>query len=649
MNYRPPSSRQRFAQIQNDLQTAIRESHGGRTPQGKPRDRSALVLIREFLRLLGKHRRELAIVLIALTFTTLLGLVPPAATKFLIDNVLQNQELPAGTPRWIPREPMPLLLALVIVVVLVSFLKSSIGLWSRWQATRITKRVQMSVRRRVFNHVMRLPLGRVQNLKSGGATSLLRQDAGSVGELVFGMLYNPWAAVVQLLGSLIVLAWVDWKLLLGALFLVPLVYFTHRAWIAQIRPQHRKVRALREEADAVATETFSGIRIVRGFSGQRAETSRIMRMNHVMGRQELRAWWWARAIEQMWATLISVSTAALMLYGGWQVLNGTLSLGDLMMFLAFLLMLLGPLATLAQSAASFQDSLSGLDRVLDVLAEPRELEPHRGTERIDPNQLRGQIEFDSVTFRYDNASSDALTDVSLKINAGETVALVGPSGAGKTTLCNLVARFYDPQSGTIRIDGVPLRDLEVERYRQALAIVEQDVFLFDGTIAQNIRYGNRRASLEQVRMAAQAAHADEFIESLPLGYDTMIGERGVKLSGGQRQRLAIARAILADPAILILDEATSNLDTASEKAIQGALDDLLKSRTCLVIAHRLSTIASADRIVVIEQGRIVEQGTHATLMQKGGKYREMVRLQTDVDRHPVSDDPSLEALPQSQA
>lgn len=636
MNHRPPSSRRRFTQIQQDLQAAIRDSHGGRTPQGKPRDRSAWTLIREFFRLLGKHRRELLLVLAALTVATLLGLIPPAATKFLIDNVLQDQPLPASVPQWVPREPLSLLVVLVIVVVSVSMLKSSIGLWSRWQATRITKRVQMSVRRTVFNHVMRLPLARVQNLKSGGATSLLRQDAGSVGELVFGMLYNPWAAVVQLIGSLIVLAWVDWKLLIGAIFLVPLVYFTHRAWIAQIRPQHRKVRALREEADAVATETFSGIRIVRGFSGQRAETSRIMRMNHVMGRQELRAWWWARAIEQMWAALISISTAGLMLYGGWQVLDKALSLGDLMMFLAFLLMLLGPLATLAQSAAQFQDSLSGLDRVLDVLAEPRELEPHRGTERIDPNEVRGEIEFESVTFRYEGASSDALTDVSLKIKAGETIALVGPSGAGKTTLCNLVARFYDPQSGTIRIDGRPLRDLDVERFRQSLAIVEQDVFLFDGTIAQNIRYGNRRASLEQVQQAAQAAHAAEFIEKLPLGYDTMIGERGVKLSGGQRQRLAIARALLADPAILILDEATSNLDTASEKAIQGALDDLLTSRTCLVIAHRLSTIASADRIIVIEQGRIVEQGSHAALMEKDGKYREMVRLQTDVERTPES-------------
>ncbi|HRF02031.1 MAG TPA: ABC transporter ATP-binding protein [Pirellulaceae bacterium] len=627
---RPASSRVRFRELQRELNRRIAESKAGLSKGGKPRDRSATVLVREFFALARDHRAGLAATLGALTFATALALVPPAASKFLIDHVLQGIPVGDEWPSFVPRDPRRLLAAICVTVLVASVLNTAIGLWSRWQATRITKRLQLSVRRKVFAHVMRLPLARVQGMKAGGASSLLRQDAGSVGDLVFGMLYNPWQALVQLIGSLIVLAWVDWKLLLGSLVLVPIVYLTHRAWIARIRPEHRQVRALREEADAAATESFAGVRIVRGFSGQRAETSRIMRLNDLLGRQEIRSWWWMRAIELVWATLIPAATAGLMFYGGWNVLQGTLTLGDLMMFLAYLLMLLGPLATLAQSAASFQDSLSGLDRVLDVLAEPLELEPHRGTRRADPERIRGEIEFDRVTFRYESASRDALTELSLTIPAGTMVALVGPSGAGKTTLCNLVARFYDPTAGTIRVDGIDLRDFDVETYRRALAIVEQDVFLFDGTVAENIAFGNRHADDAAIREACRIAAASEFIERLPQGYDTRIGERGVRLSGGQRQRLAIARAIVADPRILILDEATSNLDTESEREIQAGLESLTRGRTCLVIAHRLSTVASADRILVIDDGRIIEQGTHAVLMDRDGRYREMVRLQTEV-------------------
>ena len=224
----------------------------------------------------------------------------------------------------------------------------------------------MSIRKQVFEHAARLPLHRIQELKSGGAASILRQDAGSVGELVFGMLYNPWRAVIQLIGSFLILAWVDWRLLIGAIGIVPLVYLTHRTWINRIRPQFRRVRAQREEVDSLTTESFGGMRVVRAFGRQHAETNRIMRGNHVMGRQELYAWWWSRTIEVVWETVIPLATAGLLVYGGWQVLQGQLSMGDLMMFLVYVMMLLGPLATLAQSAAAFQNSLSGFDRVLDL-------------------------------------------------------------------------------------------------------------------------------------------------------------------------------------------------------------------------------------------------------------------------------------------
>ena len=232
-----------------------------------------------------------------------------------------------STPSWVPRDPWWLLVTITLGVVVISLVKIAVHIWGRWHATRITKLLQMSVRKRVFEHAVRLPMHRVQELKSGGAASVLRQDAGAVGELVFGMLYNPWRAVVQLTGSLCILAWVDYRLLLGALVIVPLVYFTHRTWISRIRPQHRRVRAQREAVDALATESFGGMRVVRAFGRQRSETNRIMRGNHVMGRQELFAWWWTRIIEIVWETLMPLASAGLLMYGGWQVLAGRTDAG----------------------------------------------------------------------------------------------------------------------------------------------------------------------------------------------------------------------------------------------------------------------------------------------------------------------------------
>ena len=633
-----PSSRQRFLEIR-DRQSSGRG--GTATPLHQRSDRSTRELVIAFFQLLRGHRRAIALALGTLTAATVLALIPPAATKFVVDYVLGDRPIPSSFPQWIPRDPWPLLVVIVMGVMVISLVKTALHIWGRWHATRVTKLVQMSVRKRVFTQAVRLPLQRVYELKAGGAASILRQDAGSVGDLVFGMLYNPWRAVVQLLGSFLVLAWVDWRLLLGSIVVVPLVFFTHRAWIRQIRPQHREVRALREDVDALATESFGGMRIVRAFSRQFAETNRIMRGNHVMGRQELYTWWLARAIEVIWETLIPLASTLLLLYGGWRALAEPpqLTLGDLMMFLVYLMMLLSPLAVLAQSAAQFQNSLSGLDRVLDLLEEPRELASETTTPVIRPSEFVGEITFEEVSFRYPAAEVDAVRNFSLRVAPGATVALVGTSGAGKTTLCNLVARFYDPSSGRVLLDGTDLRHLEIDDYRSLIGIVEQDIFLFDGTVRANIGYGKRRSTLAQIEHAATQANAEEFIRQLPQGYDTVIGERGVKLSGGQRQRIAIARAILADPRILILDEATSNLDTQSERLIQDSLRVLMQQRTCFVIAHRLSTIMYADHIVVLENGLSVETGTHESLMSQAGKYHDMVVAQaafaaTPTDKRP---------------
>ncbi len=631
---RQTSSRRRFAEYLDAIRVKSSppddENLSGTKLRETPRqDRSFLTLLREFLKLLTGHRVSIAVAMLTLSVSTVLKLVPPAATKIAIDYVFAGRPLPDYVTRRIslPADPRDLLILLAVAVIVISVVEIGIHLWGRWLATKATKLVQMSVRKRVFEHAVRLPLHRVYQLKSGGVTSILREDAGGVAELIFSMLYNPWRAIIQLVGSLAVLAWVDWRLLLGSLVLLPAVYLTHATWISRIRPLQRDVRRRRQEIDSHATEAFGGMRVVRTFGRQRSEAGRFTRGNHLMARQELLAWWRMRTVEMVWSILIPLASAGLLIYGGLQVLRGEITLGDLMMFLFYLAMLLEPIAVLANSATQFQSSLAGLDRVLDLLADPQEMLPTPDAITLDPQAVAGRLTLRDVNFQYPGSTTPVLHGINLEVEPGETLALVGPSGDGKTTLCNLIARFYAPTSGDIEIDGVNLKDVRVESYRELISIVEQDIFLFDGTVAENIGYGARTATIEEIRHAARVANAHRFIEELPNGYDTIIGERGVRLSGGQRQRLAIARAVLADPRILILDEATSNLDTESERLIQESLARLTAGRTCFVIAHRLSTITDADRIFVLDDGRIVESGTHDGLMDHSSRYREMVELQ----------------------
>ncbi|MEM7228837.1 MAG: ABC transporter ATP-binding protein, partial [Planctomycetota bacterium] len=592
--YRRRSSRHRYETYRDDFRSkrteGTRKDAENRELKAREGARTFAQLFRSFIGLLRGQRGSLGIALSTVTFATLLQLVQPYGLLLAYDHALDGKPLPGwleGVLGDVSRKGI--LAAVAMGMIALAFVSVSIGMWGRWLATRAVKRVSSTVRRDVFAHAVRLPLHRVQDLKSGGTASILREDIGSVASLIFSLIYNPWRAVVMLIGTLIVLAVLEWRLLVISLVLFPIVFLTHRTWISRIRPRFRDIRATRQEIDSQATEAFGGMRVVRAFGRQRTETGRFTRNNHLMIRQEINTWWLMRAVDIAWAIFLPAATAGLLWYGGLSVMEGTITTGALIAFLGYLAMLLEPLATLAASATEFQNGLAGLDRVLDLLDEEREMPPDEHTRLLDTARVEGRMTLTDVAFRYPATESIVLSDVTVDIAPGEMVALVGPSGAGKTTFCNLVARFYDPVEGSIALDGVDLQRYDVEQYRRLLGVVEQDIFLFDGTIAENIGYGRHDASRDDVMEAARLANAHDFISGFTEGYDTLVGERGVKLSGGQRQRIAIARAILADPKILILDEATSNLDTESERLIQSSLHQLMQGRTSFVIAHRLST------------------------------------------------------------
>ncbi len=656
------SSRARFDEWKTTSEGAPAGSHANAGKKSS-RARSLSALLKKYWLLLRGNRRTLAASLATLSVATVLGLLPPYATKLVFDYVLA--ETPPEKPlMFLPNtDRVTLLYVICGVVFAVSLVAVALSMWGRWQCTRLVKRVQVRIRRHVFEHAAHLPLHRIQSIKSGGASSMLREDAGSVGDLIFSLIYNPWRAVTQLTGTLIILAFIDWRMLVGSLAILPVVWYSHRTWIGRIRPMYRDIRSTRQGIDSQTAEVFGGMRVVRGFSREFAENLRFTSRGHLMARQEIRAWWWARGLEILWQVLVPLATILVLLVFGRGVLDGQRTTGDLIAFLLYLGWLLGPLESLVSSAANVQNQLAGLDRVIDLLDEPREFEGDSAGIQVVAKNVTGRVSLQGISFAYparpratkridddglrlgdaagdaaEDASVDVpdtkipelvLRDVTLEIEPGETIALVGPSGSGKTTLCNLIARFYDPTNGTITLDGTDLRDINPASYRRLLGIVEQDVFLFDGTIGENIAYARRQVSHEQVVDAATVANAHAFIGNLPDGYETLIGERGVRLSGGQKQRLAIARAVLADPRILILDEATSNLDAESERLIQVSLTQLMHGRTSLVIAHRLSTIRHANRIVVIERGRVREIGAHDELMARDGRYAELVRLQTE--------------------
>ncbi|MBI4418744.1 MAG: ABC transporter ATP-binding protein, partial [Ignavibacteriales bacterium] len=446
-------------------------------------------------------------------------------------------------------------------------------------------------------------------------------------------------SIIRLIIAVSILFALNWRLALTALAIIPGIMLMSFVLAKRVRPIYRSMRKDAEEIDGRVGETFSGIRVVRAFRQEVGELLEYLRGRHTVLRKELFAHRRELVLWTSWGLLLSGVNVVIVWYGGYLNVEGVASIGDIMAFQWYTFLLLNPVWNIVNSFSELQRSLAAMERVFEILSMENE-KPDKPDAVEAPEQVE-EIRFEEVEFEY-HEGRPVVRDFNVSVPSGSVVALVGRSGAGKTTVTDLVARFHDPTRGRILLNGMDIRDFRLHTYRDLLAIVQQDVFLFDGSVRDNIAYGRHEATDAEVEDAAKRANAHEFIVKLPDQYETFVGERGVKLSGGQQQRIAIARAILAKPQILVLDEATSNLDTESEQLIQASMATLLAGRTTFVIAHRLSTVRRANLILLMEEGRITERGTHEELMQVQGAYHEMVMRQMEfagdgVELRPVGD------------
>jgi ATP-binding cassette subfamily B protein/subfamily B ATP-binding cassette protein MsbA len=503
-----------------------------------------------------------------------------------------------------------------------------IGVIKDYRLKQVNVRVMLSLRRTLFDRLLHLPLPKLWDMKTGGILSRLSGDVDTTTGLLQMGIVSPALSIIRLVIAVGVLFTLNWRLALMALAVIPGAMLMSFGYARRIRPIYRTVRKDVEEIDGRVGEIFSGIRIVRAFRREVREILDYIRGRHTVLRKELFAHRRELVLWMSWSLLIAVVNVVIVWYGGYLNVIGSASIGDIMAFQWYTFLLLTPVWNIVNSFSELQRSLAAMERVFEVLAMEGD-KPDRHDARDAPRVVQ-EIQFEHVEFEY-REGRPVVRDFNVVVPGGSVVALVGRSGAGKTTVTDLLARFHDPTRGRILVNGSDIRDFRLRTYRDLLAIVQQDVFLFDGSVRDNIAYGRHDATDAEVEEAARRANAHEFIVKLPQQYETFVGERGVKLSGGQQQRLAIARAILASPQILILDEATSNLDTESEQLIQAAMATLLAGRTTFVIAHRLSTIRRADLILLMEDGLVVERGTHDQLMSARGTYRGMVLRQMESD------------------
>jgi len=562
---------------------------------------------REAKAIIWRYRRRVAFGLLVMVIGRLAGLVAPASSKFLIDDVV-------GQGR------TDLLLPLAIVVGAAALVQGGSS-FALSQILGVTaQRAITEMRKTVQAHVARLPVNYFDSTKSGVLISRIMTDAEGIRNLVGTGLVQLTGGLVMSATCFAILMYVNWVLTLFTMSILLVFGGAMAIAFRRLRPLFRERGRINAEVTGRLGESLAGVRIVKAYTSERTEDRVFAKGAHQLLRNVARSVTGVSAVTSFSSVIIGLISVVMILVGGRAIVTEAMTLGDFVMYLILTGMMAGPLVQIASIGTQITEAFAGLDRIRELRTMSTEADRDLGKKPL--GLIQGWISFENVSFAYDS-DVPVLRDVSLDAPPGTTTALVGSSGSGKSTLAGLVLSFNAPDSGRVLVDGRDLAEIRLEEYRRHVGVVLQDNFLFDDTVEYNIRYGRPRASRDEVVEAAKLAHCHEFITGFPDGYDTVIGERGVKVSGGQRQRLAIARAILADPRILVLDEATSSLDSESEAQIQEGLRALRSGRTTFVIAHRLSTIRSADQILVVEEGQVVERGSHDQLMAAGGRYREL--------------------------
>ncbi|NEN84814.1 ABC transporter ATP-binding protein [Paenibacillus elgii] len=535
----------------------------------------------------------------------------PQFTKVVIDQLIPDRRYDA-------------LLEIGSCIVGAALLLGAFRFCSSYMMTLVSQRAILRLRNKLYRHTLSLDLKFFERNRTGDLMTRLTGDVNQLQELVSADTLSIAADFFTFIAVCGYLLYVDWELALLLMGTFPFLFYTSRFFSRRIKSAYRTVRQSSAELSNHLQDTLSGIRMIKSFANEHEEAQRFAGWSEQNRNATVAASRLSALFSPIIDVLNSIGMALVLLFGAWQVMRGRLTVGDIVAFLAYLRLLQGPIRSFSRMVSRIQQSAAAYERIHEVLMTLPEVRNKDNAVALPV--IQGDIFFDDVDFAYE-ANVPVLQNFHLRIRANQVTALVGSSGSGKSTVAHLIARLYDVQKGVIFIDGHPLDEVTLESLRRQIGIVSQDVILLNGTIRDNIAYGKPDASPEEIEAAARAANAQEFIEAFPDGYDTLIGERGVKLSGGQKQRLSIARALLKNPRLIILDEATAALDTESEQLIQKALSRLLPGRTCLVIAHRLSTIQHADRIVVLEKGQVVETGTHEALLRRSGRYKTLYDMQ----------------------
>lgn len=590
--------------------------------------------------LVRPHWKALTVALVAVLGETLTDILEPWPVKIIVDNVLQSKQLPGALGEIVTslfgRNQYAIVNFAVAAVAVIAVIGAVSSYFEKYLTTSVSQWVGHDLRRTLYHHIHRLSLAEHDESRTGDMITRVTSDIEVVQDFISSALLGMLVSLMTLLGMIGVMFYLNWRFTLISLSIAPVLFFVVYRYTRRIKKATRAVRKKEGDLLSIVQEVLTSIRVVKAFAREDYEEQRFESESLANVEAGLQARSIKAKLTPVVEVIVAVGTCLVLGYGARLALAGEMSAGVLIVFLLYLGKMYKPMRELSKMTDTVSKAVVGYERIQEVLEIESRVLDLPGA-RPAP-RFKGQIEFDKVSFKYGDDRL-VLKEMSFKIEAGQIAAIVGPSGTGKSTLVSLIPRFYDPISGVVRIDGTDVRRYRLKSLRDQISFVLQDTLLFRATIWQNIAYGKPDASSSEIRRAAELANAREFIEEMPDGYDTMVGERGVNLSGGQRQRIAIARAVIRNNPILILDEPTSGLDAASEQAVIQALERLMEGRTSVVIAHDLGTIRHADVILVIQDSELVEQGTHEALLAKNGVYAELYKIQTP-EWNPITTVPS---------